>query len=80
MGVYRTEGIISLDAGEEIVEDIFVASIHLNGSASGDFVIELGGVTVTVTTADTDIQVQRRLSSLKLVSGPTSANLIAFLK
>lgn len=80
MNFYRVEGILTLVATEEITEEVNIASIHLNATASGAFVFELGGATITITTIDTDIQIQRRVGSLKLVSGPAGASLTAFLQ
>ncbi len=82
--VYEADGIVVLDATEDVTKKMDIGHIVLSGTAAGSFVFTLGNVPLTITTGANDLSkvvpVNRTVNYIKLTSGPTGAVLYAFLK
>lgn len=83
--VNEAEQIITLSAGDEITRSrMAVQRIILRGTAAGTFVITFGNTSMSVTNSSTVFMVQldidRSVNYIKLVSGPTGAIMYVMLE
>ncbi len=75
---HRKQGLIVLGIGETETGSFMIRSLTLTSTATGTFVIEFDGVAVSIGIASgLSIEMNHRYDTLKLVSGPTNAQIVA---